>query len=223
VSQTVAGFDFPRRSPPPALHHVGPLRPSAEAEPPLPFAVRDDRPFVFASLGTLQGWRYRIFRATAQACRALDVQLLVAHCGGLDERQAASLGATWVTDFAQQRAVLARATLAVTHAGLNTALDALSFGVPMLAVPIAFDQPGVAARIVHAGVGERLGHRTLTAGKVGAALERLLSTPAYRERAKDLGGEIARSGGARRAADIIEDVTRIGDGPIDPIQIRIPM
>jgi zeaxanthin glucosyltransferase len=104
--------------------------------------------------------------------------------------------------------VLARATLAVTHAGLNTVLDALSFGVPMLAVPIAFDQPGVAARIVHAGAGERLSHATLTVAKVKAALERLLSTPSYRQRAGMLGEEIARAGGASRAADIIEDVTR---------------
>jgi zeaxanthin glucosyltransferase len=42
------------------------------------------RPFVFASLGTLQGQRFGLFRRIAKACRRLDAQLLVAHCGGLD-------------------------------------------------------------------------------------------------------------------------------------------
>ena len=37
---------------------------------------------------------------------------------------------------------------------LNTVLEALSTGVPMVAIPIAYDQPGVAARIAYHHVGE---------------------------------------------------------------------
>lgn len=33
--------------------------------------------------------------------------------------------------------------------GLNTTLEALTYGVPMVAIPITNDQPGVAARIAH--------------------------------------------------------------------------
>jgi zeaxanthin glucosyltransferase len=177
VSQTAAKFDFPRRKLPGGFHYVGPLRPS-EPDQTLDYPVLPDRPFVFASLGTLQGGRLSVFRAIARACKDLDVQLLVAHCGHLSQRQAETLGATWVTDFAPQRAVLARATLAITHGGLNTVLDALSFGVPLLAIPIAFDQPGVAARIVHTGAGERLGHRFLSAAKVRRRWESFCPTSA---------------------------------------------
>jgi len=203
ISQTVASFDFPRQALPPHFHHVGPLRPAGPDEAELPYAVSPDRHFIFASLGTLQGGRGSIFRAVARACRAVDAQLLVAHCGGLTPHQAERLGATWVTDFAPQRAVLARATVAVTHAGLNTALDALSFGVPMLAIPLAFDQPGVAARIVHHGVGERLSPVFLRAGPIEAALRRLIADPAYRSRAEAIGADIAHAGGVTLAAEII--------------------
>jgi MGT family glycosyltransferase len=208
ISQTVPGFDFPRRELPACFHAVGPLRPPSEDEQELELPISPNRPFVFASLGTLQGGRAAIFRKVAQACRDLDVQLLVAHCGGLGAREAESLGATWVTDFAPQRAALRRADVTVTHAGLNTVLDALACAVPLLAIPIAFDQPGTAARIVHAGVGVRLSRRTLTRGKVRAALERLLADPSYRSRARRIQAEIDASGGAARAAEIVEAVER---------------
>src|SRR2546422_7887921 len=59
-----------------------------------------------------------------------------------------------VVEFAPQLELLKRAALCITHAGLNTALECLSNGVPMVAIPITNDQPGVAARIEWTGTGE---------------------------------------------------------------------
>jgi zeaxanthin glucosyltransferase len=46
-----------------------------------------------------------------------------------------------------QLEVLKRTSVCVTHAGLNTVLESLAQGVPQVAIPITFDQPGVATRI----------------------------------------------------------------------------
>jgi zeaxanthin glucosyltransferase len=205
LSQSTPLFDFPRMELPPHFHYVGPIRPPLIEEGELKLPLKNDRPFVFASLGTLQGGRFALFRRIALACKALDVQLLVAHCNGLDASQEATLnqiGATWVTGFAPQRAALARADAVITHAGLNTVLDALAAGTPMLALPIAFDQPGTAARVVHAGAGLRLlpalsGVRAMT-----RALQRVLDEPSFAARASLIGRETAGSGGAAMAADI---------------------
>lgn len=203
IAQTTVGFDFPRASATSRLHMVGPLR-EEEREEDIPFDIDPAKPFVFMSLGTLQGHRRSLFAAAARVCRELDVQLLVAHCGGLDRKQAEVLGATWVVDFAPQRAVLARADLCITHCGMNTVMDALEFGTPLLALPIAFDQPGVSARIVHHGVGLRLSTRLLTTGKMERAIGTLLSEPGYKKRAGEIGRTISAAGGLRKAADIIE-------------------
>ncbi|MFL6587477.1 MAG: glycosyltransferase [Luteimonas sp.] len=206
ISQTVADFEFPRRDLPAHFHHVGPLRDRAP-DPPLEIALSQDRPVVFASLGTLQGQRLSVFRRVARACRRLDVQLVIAHCGGLTEAQARSLeapGAVWVTDFAPQRAMLARADAVVSHAGLNTVLDACAAGTPILALPIAFDQPGVAARVVHAGAGLKASARWATAKQLQRGLAQLLEDPGFRLRAEALGASVAAAGGAARAADIVE-------------------
>lgn len=207
LSQTTAGFDFPRTSLPEHFHGVGPLRSALSEEPPMDIPVATGRPFVFASLGTLQGDRFGLFQRIAGACLELDVQLLIAHCGRLDtarERRLLEAGASWVTDFAPQRAVLARADAVVTHAGLNTVLDALEAGVPSLALPIAFDQPGVAARVVHGGVGLKLDPRLASRRRIVQGLRRLLRDPSFAQRAKALGDEVRAAGGAPLAAQLIE-------------------
>ena len=207
LSQTTARFDFPRTALPSHCYGVGALRPALADEPALNVPVANGRPFVFASLGTLQGDRFGLFQCIAEACRELDVQLLIAHCGRLDTRQERRLlqaGADWVTDFAPQRAVLARADALITHAGLNTVLDALEAGVPSLALPIAFDQPGVAARVVHAGVGLKLDPRLASRRRIVQVLRRLLREPGFAQCARSLGEDVRSAGGAPRAARLIE-------------------
>lgn len=216
ISQTVSGFDFPRRAAPPHFHHVGPLRTpgSASAVGTMP-PVAAGRPFVFASLGTLQGQRFSLFKRIARACRAQDAQLLVAHCGGLNDVQAKALenaGATWVTGFAPQAAVLARADAVVSHAGLNTVMDALLARTPILALPIAFDQPGVAARVAHAGVGVSASARFASAAQLSRQLGQLLTRSEFARRLEVLGAEVELAGGAPRAAAIIEEALKLRSG-----------
>lgn len=211
LSQTVEAFDFPRRALPPHFHHVGPLRPTAGAAAAparhvMP-AIAAGRPFVFASLGTMQGGRFKLFKRIAQACRALDVQLLVAHCGGLDGRQERLLeraGATWVCAFANQQAVLERADAVVSHAGLNTVMDAIAARTPILALPIAFDQPGMAARVVHAGVGLKASARLASSARLAGLLRRLLDEERFATHLDALADKLAGAGGTLRAADLIE-------------------
>lgn len=209
LSQTAEAFDFPREQPPPQLHHVGPLRSGSAVEDPWPAAWQPakDRPFVFASLGTLQGGRFHLLRRIAKACRAEGVSLLLAHCDRLDATEAQALqraGADWVTGFAPQQQAIARADAVVTHAGLNTVMDALAAGKPMVLLPIAFDQPGVAARVVHARAGVRVLPALATVAALRRALRTVLRDGAYARRAAALGVHVRAAGGTARAADIVE-------------------
>ena len=216
ISQTVAAFDFPRQALPTGFHHVGPLRAPTHQAPArieaLP-AVQPGRPFIFASLGTLQGHRFDLFKRIARACRQLDAQLLIAHCGGLDARRAQALqrhGATWVCAFAPQEAAIARADAIVSHAGLNTVMDAVAHDTPILALPIAFDQPGVAARVRHAGVGLSASPRFTGATELARRLRRLLDEPGFKQRCAPLAASVRAAGGSERAADIVEAALGLG-------------
>lgn len=208
IAQTVPGFDFPR----PAqsiFHAVGPIRGEEPLAPVLPFAFDPARPLVFASFGTMQGHRRGLFSKVVRAARSLGCQTLVAHCGRLSERDAKTLGADFVTDFAPLGEVMRHAALCVTHGGMNTTMDALRVGVPVLAVPIAFDQPGVAARIAYHRVGERLPRVMVSARRIASSMERLLERREIRENAGRIGREIQGSGGAELAVDLIERVAGV--------------
>ena len=58
--------------------------------------------------------------------------------------------------FAPQLTLLDRASLFITHAGMNSVLEGLSHGVPMLCIPVANDHPGAARRVERLGAGEAL-------------------------------------------------------------------
>jgi zeaxanthin glucosyltransferase len=210
ISQGVAGFDFPRAAAPPALHYCGPLRlPEMQGWDAVP-----GRPNVFCSLGTLQGARTGIFKAVAGGCHRLGLALTIAHGGKLESRTAASLpGRPRVESFVPQRAVLAASAATVCHGGLNTVLDALAAGVPLVVVPLAFEQGAIAARVERSGAGVVIPRRRLTAASAAAALREVLSDASYRERAEALRDEIASAGGVARAADLIESATRPQQGP----------
>jgi len=215
ISQTTEAFDFPRRALPPHFHHVGPLRapvdPGAAVPTPLP-PIDPDRNFVFASLGTLQGHRFGIFKRVAKACRRLDAQLLVAHCGGLGAAQEEALkraGASWVCAFAPQREALARADAVVSHAGINTVMDAVEARTPILAMPVTFDQPGTATRILHAGIGLRASARLAGPGTIERQLRRLFAEEHFIDRLDVQAASLAQAGGTPRAADIVEAALRL--------------
>lgn len=202
ISQTLPGFDFPRHQLPAHFHAIGSLRHSrAAAEDAQPATT----PLVFASLGTLQGHRYRLFRTIARACRQLNVRLLIAHCGGLNDDQVARLqryGAD-VTDFADQPAVLRQAQAVITHGGLNTVMDAIESATPILTIPLAFDQPGVAARVVYSGIGRRASRFT-TVSALAKNLNALLNDASYRQRLTLMQAQLAQAGGASCAAEVVE-------------------
>jgi zeaxanthin glucosyltransferase len=109
--------------------------------------------------------------------------------------------------------LLKRASLCITHAGLNTTLEALAQGVPMVAIPIGYEQPGIAARIAHHGAGEFVEVGDLTVERLSELIQRVRTNPAYLEKARYFQDVIARTHGLDVAADLIERAFGIGHAP----------
>ncbi|WP_342153961.1 nucleotide disphospho-sugar-binding domain-containing protein [Methylorubrum sp. SB2] len=208
IAQTVAGLEFPRQKLPPVFHYVGPIR---APSPPGLALPRDGRPLAYASLGSLQGGRFSVFRRFAEAAERAGMQLVLTHAGGLSEAQVARLpGKPLAYDFLPQGPVLREASVAILHGGLNTVLDACAAGVPLVVVPIAFEQGAIAVRVEHAGAGIGLPRWRLSANALAAAVARVRDEPAFRAASVRLREEIARAGGVARAADLTETLLRTG-------------
>jgi MGT family glycosyltransferase len=96
-----------------------------------------------------------------------------------------------VVPFVPQLQALRRTAVMLTHGGLNTIKECLALGVPMLVVPMGFDQPGNAARVSWHGLGLHLAASRLTTGRLAAALTELLQNPTYRSRVRAMAQQTA--------------------------------
>ncbi|KQR82299.1 glycosyltransferase [Sphingomonas sp. Leaf343] len=198
IAQCPRSLDYPRTALPPGFRYGGPWRAEDDEEVVLP---DDGRPLVFCSLGTLQGSRRAVFAKIADACARIGARAVIAHGGGLSAEEEATLpGDPLVRAFWPQRAVLRHSAAAVLHGGFNSVLDALAAGVPMIVLPIAFEQPGTAARVAHLGAGRIVSPTRASARDIATALADVIGSPHYRAAARRLSGEIATAGGAPAAA-----------------------
>lgn len=201
LSQMIHGLDFPRKELPPGFHYTGPFRravPGAFELPP-----GDGRPLVYCTLGTLQGSRSGLFRKVARACARLDLRLLITQGNRGSLKPGDLPGNPLIYDWVPQEAVLAHSDLVVCHGGMNTVLDPLATGLPMVVMPLAFEQSAIAARLEHAGVARALSWRT-SAGRLARAIDEVRTEPGFRQRAAAARLEIGQAGGTGRAADLIE-------------------
>ena len=208
IAQQPQEFEFPRKELPQCFHFIGSCyNPSVRETIPFPYEKLNGQPLVYASLGTLQNRLLWIFQAIAQACAEFDVQLVIALGGGASPDDLPELpGNPVIVGYAPQLELLQKATLTITHAGLNTTLESLTQAIPLVAIPITNEQPGVAARIAWTGTGEVVPLEEVSAEKLQQAIKQVLTDDSYKRNALRLQKAIKQGGGASKAVDIIERV-----------------
>jgi UDP:flavonoid glycosyltransferase YjiC (YdhE family) len=206
VTQLPAALELPGRRPP-QVHHTGPWTDvTAREQTHFPWSRLDPgRTLVYASMGTLLNGVVRTFQMIAEACAGLDLQLVISLGGGQDPALLGDLpGDPIVVGYAPQLQLIRRAALTISHGGLNTALESLAQGVPMVVLPVTYDQPGVGSRVEWAGVGQSIPVGRLTVDRLRDSVRTVLGDPAYRERASRLQSSIEAADGLNQAADLIE-------------------
>ncbi len=211
ITQTPREFDFPIPNLPPQFYYAGPFHDNegeGREAVSFPWEKLTGKPLIYASLGTLLNGLTNVYRAILEAVGKFPQMQAVLSVGR--NFNLGDLGPipsnTIVVPVAPQIDLLKRAALCLTHAGLNTALEALAQGVPMVAIPIGYDQPGVAARIAYHGVGEFIEVGDLTGQRLSELIRRVTANPNYRDEARWFQRVLAKTRGLDVAADIIERV-----------------
>ncbi|MBV8834804.1 MAG: glycosyltransferase family 1 protein [Acidobacteriaceae bacterium] len=223
ISQQSREFDFPHHGLPAHFHHIGLFHRPGSSNTSFPYERLNGKPLVFASFGTILCDKPEIFEMLAQACHELDTQLVITLGGrGRIEQYQCLPGNPIVVNYAPQLEVLKHTSLTVCHAGTNTVLESLQAGVPVVTVPVWADQPGVAARLVYSGAGERLMLGQLSCDRFREVCGKVLREPKYRQRALAIGESIRNAGGEERAADIIENCLQSTDSIISTARTAPP-
>jgi len=208
ITQCPREFDFESSHWPEQFQYTGPFH-DGEGRPELsfPWDRLTGEPIVYASMGTVQNGNPEVFRTIATAVAKQDPAQLVLSIGSVlrPEQIGPVPKNAIVVNRAPQLELLKKASVCITHAGFNTVLEALTQGVPQVAIPVTHDQPGVAARIAAHRTGVVTSLEKLTASGLATLVEEVLSNPMYRDNAVKFQRAIAKTDGLSRAADLLEE------------------
>jgi len=208
ISQTPRAFDFESSHWPPEFHHTGPFHDGKGREKlEFPWECLTGEPLIYASMGTILNGRADVFRTiVAAVAKHKNLQLVLSVGDQIDPKQVGPAPRNAIiVNRAPQLDLLKAASVCITHAGLNTVLESLAQGVPQIAIPVAYDQPGIAARIAHKQTGVVTSLDQLTADHLSSLLNKMLTNSTYRDNARELQKAIIEANGLSVAADLVEE------------------
>ena len=167
-----------------------------------------ERPLLYISLRTLFTNEPAFFKQCFEAWASSGYQVVLSRGRQVDP---AALGPVpdnfLVSAYMPQLDILSRTCVFVTHAGMNSTMESLYYGVPMVAVPQTQEQAVTARRIAEMGLGIALEKEAVNVTRLYEAVECVANEAAFRQRAKHMQQLTHEAGGYQRAADAIMQFT----------------
>ena len=212
-------FDFQPRE---GSHWLGWHIDQSRADDNFPFDRLDpSRPLIYCAMGTLflryapLKRRLAFLQAVVDALAARPhLQLALATGGALEGRELApSAPGAIILDRMPQLQLLSRAKIMITHCGLHTLMECASAGVPMIAFPLAFDQPGNSARILYHRLGLRADFRRATPQSIGLLIDSILADDAMSQRCAAMSQKSKLADNAESELLAIESLARQSNLP----------
>jgi UDP:flavonoid glycosyltransferase YjiC (YdhE family) len=191
------------------------FRHDSPASQPLPnWWGGDSSPLVYVTFGTVLGHMTiaaGVYRAALRAVEGLGLRVLLTVGRRFDPRLLDPLPASVHAErWVDQGRVLPAADVVVCHGGSGTVYGALAAGVPLVVVPVFADQFENGRRVAATGGGIVVevdgGSRARVideqdAPRIQAAIEAVLATPGYRQRAQEIAAGMAD---APSATDVLD-------------------
>jgi UDP:flavonoid glycosyltransferase YjiC (YdhE family) len=207
---TVPAFEYPRSNLPSQVHFIGPYLP----EPPADFTppvwwddLKSGKPVVHVTQGTVATEADDLIVPTLQALADEDVLVVAATGGKPIENIKAPLPANARLErFIPYYHLLPHVDVMVTNGGYNGVQAALAHGVPLVAAGQTEEKPEICTRIEWAGVGINLKTKTPKPTQLKNAVNKILESPHYRQKAQLIQSDIARYDTPSLSAKLLEQL-----------------
>ncbi|MCP2163226.1 macrolide family glycosyltransferase [Goodfellowiella coeruleoviolacea] len=162
----------------------------------------DGSPVLFVSLGTGFNERPEFFEQCVAAFR--DSRWHVVMAVGDRVRMAEVPANFEVAPFFPQLSVLAHTTVFLSHTGMNSTMEALYHGVPLVSVPQMPEQAVNGDRVRELGLGRRLDSTAITARLLRETVDEVAVDPVIRANVTAFGQRLRAVNGAVLGADALE-------------------
>ena len=173
---------------------------------------------ILVSFGTINNVEYGAFLKVLKSLRMLNdvdnFRVIVSVCESIINKLQDKIAKKKlvkpenivVTTFVPQLEVLKRASIFVTHCGMNSTCESIFYGVPMVCIPMYSDQYMVARRVADdLRLGVRINKGKLTSRKVAKALNEIANDSSYHKRIIECGQVYRQYNGPVNAAKEIFD------------------
>ncbi|PYS91299.1 MAG: hypothetical protein DMF64_12805 [Acidobacteria bacterium] len=184
-------LDFPRARRPEGAFFIEASVDTQRRDSDFPWErLDDDKPLVYCTLGSLLPFKFpsrasqffQMFMDAMAQRPALQGVVTIGNYLRADEFNCPAN--VLVVPEAPQVEVLKRAALMISHGGVTGVKESAFMGVPMLLIPVYYDEFGNAARVVYHGLGARLRLKEVSAPALGCLIDRVLEDSSYSARAK---------------------------------------
>jgi MGT family glycosyltransferase len=197
--------DYPRARPLPATwHNLQASVRATDAPYELPDSLRGEGPLLYLSLGSLGSADVELMRTLVAELADRPYRVIVSKGPQHDLFELAPNMAG--AEFLPQTSILPQVDLVITHGGNNTVTESLSFGKPMVVLPLFWDQYDNAQRVHDTGFGVRLDTYGHTREQLTAAIDTLLADERLRARLAAVSARLQAAPGTERAAALIEEL-----------------
>ena len=171
---------------------------------------KSGRPLVYVSLGTVINDRPGFYRTCMTTVQDMPIDLLISCGKAFDPAQLGELPPNVrVEPYVDQMDVLSRASLFVTHCGMNSASEGMYMGVPLLLFPLTAEQRAVARRVAEVGAGVPLDESAAhDPAQLHQAILSALQDEALQSGAARMRDDLRSCAGPSGAADLVEQVAR---------------
>jgi MGT family glycosyltransferase len=185
---------------------VGPSILPRHEESDFPFDhLSDTLPMLYISLGTVVSNQPTFFQMCLEAFGGQSWQVVLSVGRQMDQAALGSLPDNFlVAPSVPQLEILSRTHVFLTHAGMNSTMESLYYGVPMVAIPQTGEESFTAQRIAQMGLGIMLERKAVNAATLREAVERVANDASFRQRAQIMQRITRREpSGYQRAADAL--------------------
>jgi MGT family glycosyltransferase len=183
---------------------VGPsIRPRHEKST-FPLEKLEGGPVLYISMGTVFNNQLEFFKGCVEVFGGTEQKVVLSYGKRIQPAELGPLPANFIAAaYTPQLEVLAHTDVFVTHGGMNSTMESLYYGVPMVVLPQMVEQQMTARRVSELGLGVMLESSSDSAQKLREAIERVRQDVSFRARAQEMQRAIQQTGGYREAADAI--------------------
>ncbi|QSX24075.1 macrolide family glycosyltransferase [Priestia megaterium] len=167
--------------------------------------IRDEK-VLYISMGTLLLGGESFFKTCMEAFKDFKGKVVLSIGNNTDVSELGPFPRNFIVrNYIPQLEVLQYTDVFITHGGMNSTSEGLYYEVPLIVVPQANDQPMIANRVEELQVGYKIDPHEVSVKKLQEAVQRVLSTPSYRENAKMISKSFKESNGEMKALKAIDE------------------